>query len=190
MIREYTDNDYNIVNVLGREISLNYKFNLNSVSKCFVYEKEDNTYIYEDYKYYFSEYEETKEEIKSFYIKALVVVFGIFILASVAYVCNMEKETNSEKVLNDIVYDDSTNVPPVIREITRPNECDTKTAFKAWASIKDKKEFANCWYDSFSYDGVVENKVSIMWIVCPRNTKMIYGYVCKWIDYSEVKTNE
>lgn len=155
-------------------------------------------------------YEETKEVIKSFFIKALVIVFGIFILASVAYVCNFEKETNSKKVLNDIVYDDSTNVSSVIREITRPDACDSKSAYKAWASIKDKKEFANCWYDSFSYDGVVENKVSIMWIVCPKNMKgklpdtlgtftlnevwpkrdIIYGYTCKWIDYSEVKTNE
>ena len=155
-------------------------------------------------------YEETKDEIKSFFIKAFIVVFAIGIFASVAYVCNWEKETNTAKVLNDVVYDDSTNVPPVIREIERPDECDTKTAFKAWSSIKDKKEFAGCWYDSFSYDGVVENKVSIMWIVCPRNMKgklpdtlgtftlnevwpkrdIIYGYVCKWIDYSEVKTNE
>lgn len=152
-------------------------------------------------------YEETKDEIKSFFIKALIVVFAIGAFASVAYVCNMEKETNSGKVLNDIVYDDSTNVQPVIREITRPDECDSKSAFKAWSSIKDKKEFANCWYDSFSYDGVVENKVSIMWIVCPKNMKaklpdtlgtfilnevwpkrdIIYGYVCKWIDYSTVK---
>lgn len=151
-----------------------------------------------------------KEEIKSFLTKALVVIFAIGIFASVAYVCNFEKETNSEKVLNDIVYDDSTNVQPVNKEIMRPDECDSRTAFKAWASIKDKKEFANCWYDSFSYDGVVENKVSIMWIVCPKNMKgklpdtlgtftlnevwpkrdIIYGYTCKWIDYSEVKTNE
>jgi len=156
------------------------------------------------------QYEKTKAEIKSFFLKAFIVIFGILVLASAVYVCNMEKETNSKKALNDIVYDDSTNVPPVIREITRPDECDSKSAFKAWSSIKDKKEFANCWYDSFSYDGVVENKVSIMWIVCPRNTKgklpdtlgtftltdvwpkadMIYGYTCKWIDYSEVKTNE
>ena len=155
-------------------------------------------------------YEETKAEIKSFFIKALIVAFAIGTFASVAYVCNFEKETNSGKVLNDIVYDDSTNVQPVIREITRPDQCDSRSAFKAWASIKDKKEFANCWYDSFSYDGVVENKVSIMWIVCPKNMKaklpdtlgtftlnevwpkvdMIYGYTCKWIDYSEVKTNE
>ena len=155
-------------------------------------------------------YEETKDEIKSFFLKALIVVFAIGIFASVAYVCNMEIYPNSQKTLNDIVYDDSTNIQPVIREITRPDQCDTKSAFKAWSSIKDKKEFANCWYDSFSYDGVVENKVSIMWIVCPRNTKgklpdtlgtftltdvwpkadMIYGYTCKWIDYSEVKTNE
>ena len=155
-------------------------------------------------------YEETKDEIKSFFLNALIVVFAIGVFASVAYVRNFVKETNSQKTLNDIVYDDSTNVPPVIREITRPDECDSKTAFKAWSSIKDKKEFANCWYDSFSYDGVVENKVSIMWIVCPRNAKaklpdtlgtftftdvwpkadMIYGYTCKWIDYSEVKTNE
>ena len=155
-------------------------------------------------------YEETKDEIKSFFLNALIVVFAIGVFASVAYVRNFVKETNSQKTLNDIVYDDSTNVPPVIREITRPDECDSKTAFKAWSSIKDKKEFANCWYDSFSYDGVVEIKVSIMWIVCPRNAKaklpdtlgtftftdvwpkadMIYGYTCKWIDYSEVKTNE
>lgn len=152
-------------------------------------------------------YEETKDEIKSFFFKVLIVVFAIGIFASVAYVCNMEIYPDSQKTFNDVVYDDSTNVPPVIREITLPDQCDTKTAFKAWASIKDKKEFANCWYDSFSYDGVVENKVSIMWIVCPRNTKgklpdtlgtftltdvwpkadMIYGYTCKWIDYSTVK---
>lgn len=152
-------------------------------------------------------YEETKAEIKSFFTKALIVVFAILILSSVAYVCNYEKETNSEKVLNDIVYDDSTNVKSVIREITRPDECDSKSAFKAWTSIKDKKEFANCWYDSFSYEGVVENKFSIMWIVCPKNMKgklpdtlgtfklnevwpkrdIIYGYACKWIDYSTVK---
>lgn len=148
-----------------------------------------------------------KEEIKSFLTKTLVVIFAIGILASVTYVCNFEKETNSGKVLNDIVYDDSTNVQPVIREITRPDECDSKTAYMAWSSIKDKKEFANCWYDSFSYDGIVENKISIMWIVCPKNMNgklpdtlgtfilkevwpkvdMIYGYICKWIDYSTIK---
>lgn len=152
-------------------------------------------------------YEETKDEIKSFFLKALIVVFAIGIFASVAYVCNMEIYPDSQKAFNDIVYDDSTNVQPVIREITRPEQCDTKTAFMAWASIKDKKEFANCWYDSFSYEGVVENKVSIMWIVCPKNMKgklpdtlgtftlnevwpkrdIIYSYVCKWIDYSTVK---
>src|SRR5574344_387908 len=38
MIREYIENDYNDINVLGREISIDYKFNLSPVSKCFIYE--------------------------------------------------------------------------------------------------------------------------------------------------------
>ena len=38
MIREYKDIDYNIVNVLGRDIDTNFKLNLSPVSKCFVYE--------------------------------------------------------------------------------------------------------------------------------------------------------
>ena len=114
---------------------------------------------------------ETKDKIKSFFTKAFVVLFGIVILGSVIYVFNSETEKNSKKDLNEIVYNDSTNVKPVIREIIRPDECDTKTAFNAWSSIKAKKEFAQCEYDSFSYDGEVENKVSIMRIVCPKSTK-------------------
>lgn len=39
MIREYKDSDYTIVNVLGRDIDADYKFNLSPVSKCFVYEE-------------------------------------------------------------------------------------------------------------------------------------------------------
>lgn len=164
-----------------------------------------------------------KEEIKSFLTKTLIVIFAIGIFASVAYVCNYETQTNTSMTLDE--FGNSVNSGTINsgsaretkdtnsyiqREIMRPDECDSRTAFKAWASIKDKKEFANCWYDSFSYDGVVENKVSIMWIVCPKNMKgklpdtlgtftlnevwpkrdIIYGYTCKWIDYSEVKTNE
>ena len=42
MIREYVDNDYNIVNVLGRDIETTFKLNLSPVSKCFVYEDSNN----------------------------------------------------------------------------------------------------------------------------------------------------
>ena len=42
MIREYIDNDYNIVNVLGRDIEPTFKLNLSPVSKCFVYEDSNN----------------------------------------------------------------------------------------------------------------------------------------------------
>ena len=42
MIREYIDNDYNIVNVLGRDIESTFKLNLSPVSKCFVYEDSNN----------------------------------------------------------------------------------------------------------------------------------------------------
>lgn len=42
MIREYVDNDYNIVNVLGRDIESTFKLNLSPVSKCFVYEDSNN----------------------------------------------------------------------------------------------------------------------------------------------------
>lgn len=41
MIKEYVDEYYNDVLVLGREISEDYKFNLSTVSKCFVYLKND-----------------------------------------------------------------------------------------------------------------------------------------------------
>ena len=41
MIREYSDSDYNIVNVLGRDIDASFKLNLSPVSKCFVYEEEN-----------------------------------------------------------------------------------------------------------------------------------------------------
>lgn len=37
MIRDYEDNDFNIVNALGREISPTYKLSFSPVSKCFVY---------------------------------------------------------------------------------------------------------------------------------------------------------
>lgn len=120
-----------------------------------------------------------KEEIKSFLTKSLIVIFAILVLASVAYVCNYETQTNTGMTLDEFgksvnsgtINSGSARDTNSYREIMRPNECDSKSAFKAWSSIKDKKEFANCWYDSFSYDGVVENKVSIMWIVCPKNMK-------------------
>ena len=38
MIREYIDSDFNIVTGLGRDIDSNFKLNLSPVSKCFVYE--------------------------------------------------------------------------------------------------------------------------------------------------------
>lgn len=38
MIREYAEKDFNFVNILGRDISLDYKFKLNDASKCYVYE--------------------------------------------------------------------------------------------------------------------------------------------------------
>lgn len=37
MIKEYTDEYYNDVLSLGRELNENYKFSLNAVSKCYVY---------------------------------------------------------------------------------------------------------------------------------------------------------
>lgn len=37
MIKEYEDKYYNEVLVLGREINDNYKLNLNSISKCYMY---------------------------------------------------------------------------------------------------------------------------------------------------------
>lgn len=39
MLREYRDSDYTVVTILGRDIDINYKFNLSPVSKCFVYEE-------------------------------------------------------------------------------------------------------------------------------------------------------
>ena len=41
MIREYKESDYNAVNVLGREINPDYFIKFNSVSKCFVYEENE-----------------------------------------------------------------------------------------------------------------------------------------------------
>lgn len=41
MIKEYVDEYYNDVLVLGREISEDYKFSLSTVSKCFVYIEND-----------------------------------------------------------------------------------------------------------------------------------------------------
>ena len=41
MIKEYSEKYFNYVNVLGREISSNYILNLSSVSKCFVYEEDE-----------------------------------------------------------------------------------------------------------------------------------------------------
>ncbi|MBQ1812666.1 MAG: ribosomal protein S18-alanine N-acetyltransferase [Bacilli bacterium] len=41
MIREYNESDYNAVNVLGRDINPDYFIKFNSVSKCFVYEEDD-----------------------------------------------------------------------------------------------------------------------------------------------------
>lgn len=41
MIKEYEDKYYNNVNVLGREISDDYFLRLSPVSKCFVYEEDD-----------------------------------------------------------------------------------------------------------------------------------------------------
>ena len=41
MIKEYNEKYFNYVNVLGREISSNYILNLSSVSKCFVYEEDE-----------------------------------------------------------------------------------------------------------------------------------------------------
>ena len=41
MIKEYSDEYYTNVLVLGREISDNYKLSLSSVSKCFVYIEND-----------------------------------------------------------------------------------------------------------------------------------------------------
>ena len=41
MLREYRDSDYTVVTILGRDIDINYKFNLSPVSKCFVYEEDD-----------------------------------------------------------------------------------------------------------------------------------------------------
>ena len=41
MIKEYNEKYFNYVNVLGREISSNYILNLSPVSKCFVYEEDE-----------------------------------------------------------------------------------------------------------------------------------------------------
>lgn len=42
MIREYNDNDFNSVSVLGRNINMNYLFKISNVGKCYVYELNDN----------------------------------------------------------------------------------------------------------------------------------------------------
>ena len=44
MIKEYVDEYYNDVLVLGREISEDYKFSLSTVSKCFVYIENDEVF--------------------------------------------------------------------------------------------------------------------------------------------------
>ncbi len=58
-------------------------------------------------------YEETKEEIKSFFLKALIVVYGLAIIAIATYVCNIEKEkriiTHNELEAMR-VFEDSTNL--------------------------------------------------------------------------------
>lgn len=41
MIKEYSEKYFNYVNVLGREISSDYILNLSPVSKCFVYEEDE-----------------------------------------------------------------------------------------------------------------------------------------------------
>jgi len=41
MIREYKESDYNAVNVLGRDINPDYFIKLSPVSKCYVYEEDD-----------------------------------------------------------------------------------------------------------------------------------------------------
>ena len=41
MIREYNENDFNLVNVLGREISNDYILKIRPVGVCYVYELED-----------------------------------------------------------------------------------------------------------------------------------------------------
>ena len=38
MIREYNENDFNSVCVLGRNINMNYTFKISNVGKCYVYE--------------------------------------------------------------------------------------------------------------------------------------------------------
>lgn len=94
---------------------------------------------------------------------------------------------------------------PVIKEIKRPDQCDQIAGKMAWSNIHINKNYSDCWFDNFDYDGVVENKRSIMWIVCPsevnmpeilnsyklnsvykKNTDYIYEFECKWIDYSKV----
>lgn len=42
MIREYNDNDFNSVSVLGRNINMNYLFKISNVGKCYVYELNGN----------------------------------------------------------------------------------------------------------------------------------------------------
>ena len=42
MIREYNEKDFNIVTALGRDIDMDFKLNLSPVSKCFVYEVDEN----------------------------------------------------------------------------------------------------------------------------------------------------
>ena len=41
MIREYNESDYNIVNVLGRDVDPLFRLNFSPVSKCFVYEVDE-----------------------------------------------------------------------------------------------------------------------------------------------------
>lgn len=48
MIREYNENDYNKINVLGRDISNNYMFD--KTSDCFVFEENDSIIGFISYK--------------------------------------------------------------------------------------------------------------------------------------------
>lgn len=43
MIREYSNKDINIINILGRDLKPDYLFKLNNVGKCYIYEVEDES---------------------------------------------------------------------------------------------------------------------------------------------------
>jgi len=42
MIRKYKESDYNVINILGRELSPNFKFEKNENNDCFVYIEKDD----------------------------------------------------------------------------------------------------------------------------------------------------